>query len=249
MLAYLDQVGRYRHGSSVRPLDDAERERVDAAFERYLQTIPPGRRYDRELFYEVSDVAGVSAFGIGSAGLPAYNVLVEGFSEALDDDVILSMKQANVPAVSLVAARQAAAEYFEHEGHRTVVSQRALQLHSDHLLGWTDVDGVGFVVSEISPYELDLDWDSVDEPGDMELVVETLGRATAKVHCASDADSDQDLVDFQTERAVLDSVHGREDEFTRSIVDFGVEYAAQVRADHAHFVDAFREGDIGVAAT
>ena len=35
-----------------------------------------------------------------SAGLPAYNVLVEGYSQALDNDVVLSMKQANIPAVS-----------------------------------------------------------------------------------------------------------------------------------------------------
>lgn len=31
---------------------------------------------------------------------PGYNVLVEGHSQALDNDVVLSMKQANVPAVS-----------------------------------------------------------------------------------------------------------------------------------------------------
>ena len=41
---------------------------------------------------------GKSGFGIGSAGLPAYNVLVEGYSQALDNDVVLSMKQANIPA-------------------------------------------------------------------------------------------------------------------------------------------------------
>ena len=44
-------------------------------------------------------------------------------------------------------------KYFEHEGHRTVVSQRALQVHTDPLLGYTEVDGVGYVVSEVSPYE------------------------------------------------------------------------------------------------
>ena len=29
------------------------------------------------------------------AGLPAYNVLIEGFNQALENDVVLSMKQAN----------------------------------------------------------------------------------------------------------------------------------------------------------
>ena len=71
-----------------------------AAFRAYLDTIPQSKRFDRELFYELRDVVGKSGFGIGSAGLPAYNVLVEGYSQALDNDVVLSMKQANIPAVS-----------------------------------------------------------------------------------------------------------------------------------------------------
>ena len=74
-----------------------------SAFERYLESIPETKRFDRALFYELHDVVGKSGFGIGSAGLPAYNVLVEGFSQALDNDVVLSMKQANVPAVSSVS--------------------------------------------------------------------------------------------------------------------------------------------------
>ena len=77
-------------------------------------------------------------FGIGSAGLPAYNLLVEGYSQALDNDVVLSMKQANVPAVSRFVDTEEVDDYFDHEGHRTVVSQRALQVHTDPMLGYTD---------------------------------------------------------------------------------------------------------------
>ena len=81
--------------------------------------------------------SGKSGFGIGSAGLPAYNVLVEGYSQALDNDVVLSMKQANIPAVSRFVDTSEVDAYFEHEGHRTAVSQRALQVHTDPLLGHT----------------------------------------------------------------------------------------------------------------
>jgi len=105
-------------------------------------------------------------------------------------------------------------------------------------------------VSEVSPYELDLDWSDLNEPDEMALVVESLGRASAKVHCASDEDSDQDLVEFQVENAIADVLDGRRDEFTADIVDFGIDYAGRVRRDHAQFVSAFREGEIGgVTAT
>jgi len=240
---------RFVEDSSTRRLPRAERTRVEAAFAAYLETIPQSKRFDRELFYELRDVVGKSGFGIGSAGLPAYNILVEGYSQALDNDVVLSMKQANIPAVSRFVDTTEVDAYFDHEGHRTAVSQRALQVHTDPLLGHTQINGVGFVVSEVSPYEVDLDWAEINEPDDMRSVVDLLGRATAKIHCASDEDSQQDLVDFQVEEAIATSLKGRRNEFVSWVCDWGIAYAETVRTDHALFVDAFREGQVGIAAT
>ena len=240
---------RFVESPTIRRLSKTEHGKVARAFEGYLDTIPEDRRSDRALFYEVLDIVGKSGFGIGSAGLPAYNVLVQGWSQALEDDVLLSMKQANVPAVSRYAEHDSIEAYFENEGHRTVVSQRALQVHTDPLLGHTSLDGKGYVVAEVSPYEVDLDWSGLIEPDEIAAVVELLGRATAKIHCASDEDSDQDLVDFQVEQAVADCVEGRRRELVDWVTDFGLGYADQVREDHALFVEAFRSGEIGVAAT
>ncbi|GAA2118940.1 DUF2252 domain-containing protein [Nocardioides bigeumensis] len=244
-----DGVRMFAPDDTMRRLDRKERAAVVAAFDGYLETIPEDKRFDRDLFYELRDVVGKSGFGIGSAGLPAYNLLVEGFSQALDNDVVLSMKQANIPAVSRFVDSETVDAYFEHEGHRTVVSQHALQAHTDPLLGYTQMKGVGYVVSEISPYEIDLDWSELHEPVEIAQVVDLLGRATAKIHCASDEDSEQDLVDFQVEEAIAASVQGRRREFVSWLTDFGLTYAGQVREDHALFVEAFRQGKVGVAAT
>ena len=244
-----DGLRTLRDDSSVRHLAKTETKKVVAAFQRYLDTIPDDKRFDRDLFYELRDVVGKSGFGIGSAGLPAYNVLVEGFSQALDNDVVLSMKQANIPAVSRFVDSATVDAYFENEAHRTVVSQRALQVHTDPLLGYTTLDGVGYVVSEVSPYEVDLDWSDLTEPDDIAEVVDLLGRATAKIHCASDEDSEQDLVDFQVEEVIAGSLEGRRREFTTWLTDWGMAYSTRVRDDHALFVEAFRDGEIGVSAT
>ena len=193
---------RFRELPGVVRLDDDERAKVEAAFERYLDTIPEAQRF-RGIAYDVKDVIAKTGFGIGSAGLPSYTVLIEGFNQALDNDVVLSMKQGNVAAPSRVVDDREVHEYFEHHGHRTAVSQRALQAHADPLLGYTDIDGVGFVVSELSPYEADLDWSELTEPDELAEVIEQLGQAVAKVHCVSDTDSDQSLVDFQTEDAIV----------------------------------------------
>ncbi len=239
----------FTEDASVRRLAKRERAAVEKAFAAYLETIPESKRFDRDLFYDLRDVVAKSGFGIGSAGLPAYNLLVEGFSQALDNDVVLSMKQANVPALSKFVDSAAVEQYFEHEGHRTAVSQRALQVHTDPLLGYAEMDGIGYVVSELSPYEVDLDWENITEPDEIAAVVNLLGRATAKVHCASDEDSEQDLVQFQVEAAIVASLKGRRRDFTDHVVDFALSYAKTVRRDHALFVDAFRSGRVGIAAT
>jgi uncharacterized protein (DUF2252 family) len=241
-----DYARRFRGAPGVRRLDDAEREQVEQAFSDYLQTIPESKRLG-SLTYALKDVVGKSGFGIGSAGLPAYNLLVEGHTEALENDVVLTMKQGNVAAPSRVVDDERAAATFLHHGHRTALSQRALQAHSDPWLGWTELRDVGFVVSEYSPYEADLDWSSLTEPDELAEVLEQLGRATAKVHCVSDVDDEQTpLVDFQVEDAVREVVAGREDELVEELTAFALDYSQRAREDHALFVNAFRAGKGGM---
>jgi uncharacterized protein (DUF2252 family) len=234
---------RFRLGPGVRELDDAEREKVQVAYEAYLETIPEAKRF-RSLTYQVKDIVGRQGFGIGSAGLPAYNILVEGPTQALENDVVLSMKQGNVAAPSRIVQDERIERYFKHHGHRTAVSQRALQAHADPWLGYTEMDGVGFVVSELSPYVEDLDWSDFTEPEEMAPALNYLGRATAKVHCVADEDSDPTIVGFQTEDEIVEAVGGNEEEFVKEMVDFGRGYSEIARDDHRLFVDAFRNGQI-----
>jgi Uncharacterized protein conserved in bacteria (DUF2252) len=76
----------------------------------------------------------------------------------------------------------------------------------------------------------------------MAPVLAQLGRATAKVHCVGDVDSDHTLVDFQTEEAIVAMIGGRREEFVADLVDFAHSYARRTQEDHRLFVDAFRAG-------
>ncbi|KRE62763.1 DUF2252 domain-containing protein [Nostocoides sp. Soil756] len=239
-----DYRRRFADVGGVRRLEADEEERVRAAFAAYLDTLPPQHR--GTVTFDVLDVVGRSGFGIGSAGLPAYSVLIEGFTQALDNDVVLSMKQGNVAAPSRVVHDERGAAYFDHHGHRTAISQRALQAHADRFLGWTSLEGaegtVGYVVSQVSPYEADLSWDEVSEPADLEVLLPQLGRATAKIHCVADSESDQDLVSVSVEDAVGSSVGGDGDALVSTMVEFARDYSRRAREDHRLFVDAFRGG-------
>ncbi len=246
-----DHRRRFADGSGVRRLAEPEYAHVTEAFGAYRDTVPKGKVVG-PVAYDVLDLVGKTGFGIGSAGLPAYNVLIEAFSQALDNDVVLTLKQGNVAAPSRVVHDERLASAFEHHGHRTAVSQRALQAHSDRFLGWTSIDTgagpVGFVVSEYSPYEADLEWDGVDEPDELRVLVEQLGRATAKVHCVSDSDTEGGVVRVQVEEAVARSIGGDVDGLVTDMRRFAHAYAGRAREDHRLFVDAFRAGAFAAVA-
>uniref|UniRef100_A0AAU3H1X6 DUF2252 domain-containing protein n=1 Tax=Streptomyces sp. NBC_01401 TaxID=2903854 RepID=A0AAU3H1X6_9ACTN len=224
-------------------LDAATRYKVLAAFDGYLETLPDSS-LTRPDSYRVKDVVGRRGIGIGSAGLPSYNILLEGGSDALENDVVIYLRQARTPAVSRHITDAAVRDHFQHEGHRTVVSQRALQARADPWLGWTELDGAGQLVAEISPYAVDLDWSDIDEPEEIAAVVADLGRATATMHAAADDGSGRSLVPFSTERAIDAAVAADEEGFAELLVDFAHSYGARARADHQIFVDLFRNGRI-----
>ena len=233
---------RFADAPGVRRLEGDEQAEVRAAYEAYLDTIPAVKRR-HSVSYTVKDVVARTGFGIGSAGLPAYNLLIEGRTQALENDVVLSMKQANVAAPSRVVRDARLRDVFDHHGHRTAVSQRALQAHADPWLGWAQLRGVGQVVKELSPYEADIEWEGIAEPDEILPLLEHLGEATAKIHCVSDADSEQTLVDFQVEQAIAGAV-GDDDAFVDWLADFAAAYGRLARDDHRLFVDAFRNGEI-----
>lgn len=103
------------------PVDEETRQLVEAAFQDYLTTLPAVSTVQ----HKIKDFALRTGIGIGSAGLPSYNMLLEGHTQALENDVILYMKQAQVPAVARHVTDEKVHGYFKHQGHRTAESQRA----------------------------------------------------------------------------------------------------------------------------
>jgi uncharacterized protein (DUF2252 family) len=233
-----DYERRFSVVDGVYEIDDATRATVTEAFQRYLTTLPERR----SVASNIKDIVLRKGVGIGSAGLPSYNLLLEGHTEALENDVIIYMKQAQVPAVARWIDDDRVRAYFQHQGHRTAESQRALQAHADSWLGYTELGGVGQLVAEVSPYAADLDWSDVNEPDELTGVIADLGRAVARMHSVADDESSHDLVDFSTEEAIVAAVDKDEAGFVAHLVDFAHRYGDQAREDHQDFVDVFRNG-------
>ena len=188
---------------------------------------------------------GRRGIGIGSAGLPSYNILLEGHSDALENDLVIYMKQAQTPAVSRHITDPEIRGYFQHEGHRTVISQRALQAHADPWLGWTELNGTGQLVAEVSPVRgrprlVGPRRPRRDHPG------RRRPRPGHRHHARGGGRRERPLPGAVLHRAR----HRRRDrQRTRRasrelLVDFAHEYGAATRRDHQIFVDLFRNGRI-----
>ncbi|MEV4345444.1 DUF2252 domain-containing protein [Actinoplanes sp. NPDC049596] len=234
-----DYERRFALLDGVFETDEATDAAVTAAFEQYLGTLPQATR---PVASHIKDIKLRKGVGIGSAGLPSYNLLLEGHTQALENDVVIYMKQAQVPAVARWVDDERVRAYFEHQGHRTAESQHALQAHADPWVGYTTLDGVGQLVAEVSPYAADLDWADVNELEELTGVVADLGRAVARMHSVADDESTHDLVDFSTEEAIVAAVDKDEAGFVRHLVEFAHRYGDQAREDHQDFVDVFRNG-------
>ncbi|MFG1660499.1 DUF2252 domain-containing protein [Micromonospora chersina] len=233
---------RFSLGDGVYEIDAATREQVCAAFQDYLGTLPAGSARLRPVSANIKDVVLRKGVGIGSAGLPSYNLLLEGHTQALENDVVIYMKQAQVPAVARHIDDERVRSYFRHQGHRTAESQRALQAHADPWLGFTELDGAGQLVAEVSPYAADLDWADVNEPEELAGVLTDLGRAVARMHSVADDESSHDLVDYSTEEAIVAVVDADAEGFVDYLIDFAHTYGIRAREDHQLFVDLFRNG-------
>lgn len=239
----IDGDRRFKDNKLFIKLSDADKLKVEAALAEYYETIPK-RKKRSNMTYQVKDIARRKGLGIGSAGLKIISILLEGETEALENDILISMKTALPSAAAQYVNDEKVKAYFKHEGHRTAISQRALQAHADPFLGYTSLDGTGMFVTEISPYTADLDWSNINDMDELVQLVTDLGRCIAKIHCVSDDDSDQTLINYSTEQAINDVLDGREAEFVDYMVTFGEQYADCVRTDHRLFVDAFRNKQI-----
>ena len=207
---------RFAPGGGSIELDAATRYKVLAAFDGYLETLPESS----------PDPPGLVP-GQGRRGPPRHRHRLgracprttscwRAHSDALENDVVIYMKQAQTPAVSRHITDPAVRDYFQHEGHRTVISQRALQAHADPWLGWTELDGAGQLVAEVSPYAVDLDWSRHRRPGG-----DRGGRRRPGPGHGHDARGGGRrerplLVPFSTERAIDAAIAADEDGFARA---------------------------------
>ncbi|MFH9608477.1 DUF2252 domain-containing protein [Streptomyces sp. NPDC017448] len=209
----------------LRRVPDAEAAAVAAGLGGYLSTVSEDR-VPLLARYAIHDVA-FRVVGTGSVGTRSYVVLL---LDHRGEPLILQVKEArpsvlapHLPAVGFDVPETA------HEGRRVVLGQKRMQVVSDILLGWADVDGRQYQVRQFRNRKGSVDpaalpADQVDDYGRM------TGALLARAHAHS------------ADPRLLAGYCGKNDELDEAVAAFAVTYADRTEADHAELVRAVKAG-------
>jgi uncharacterized protein (DUF2252 family) len=209
-------------------LEAADADRIAAALDAYLPTLPP--HWARVLAgYSLVDIAH-KVVGVGSVGLRAYVALCEGSSP--DDVVFLQMKQARRSVVARFVHGDAA--WHVHQGQRVVEYQQALQTVSDPLLGWTTVGEHQFYVRQFRDMKGAITVDGIDSSA-LADYAGICGFLLAKAHARTSGAS------------MISGYLGSGDKADRAMCRFARVYADQTERDHQALVGAAQRGEIPMA--
>ncbi len=183
---------------------------IIASLKPYRDSLLPERRHFLDQFRPI-DVA-FKVVGTGSIGLRDYVVYLEG--NGPDDPLFLQIKQ----EVASCYAPYLPAPGKQHKGLRVALGQRAMQLQSDPMLGWTTLDKRDYLVRQLNDHKATLDVTLLDEPALLDYA-HVCGEMLARGHARSG------------NARTLAGYLGNGKQFHQAILDFAVAYAEQTTAD------------------
>jgi len=207
-------------------LRDEDFERFHVLFNTYRDTLQDNRRHVLE-DYRFRDAAR-KVVGVGSVGLRAYVLLLEGRGDP--DPLFLQVKQ----AVSSVMTPYLGRSGYERHGQRVVVGQRLMQAVSDPFLGWAPFAERDFYVRQLR----DMKGQAGPAKSAHVFLANTAlcGETLARAHARS------------VEPALLSGYLGQTGGgFVKAIGIFARKYADRSERDHEGFVDAIGGGEVPVA--
>ncbi len=208
-------------------VSERDSELIAAALDEYLTTLAPHWR--RVLGgYTLVDTAH-KVVGVGSVGLRAYVVLLEGSGP--EDVLFLQLKQARRSVLAAHVHGESA--WHAHQGQRVVEYQQALQTVSDPLLGWTTVAERQYYVRQFRNMKGTIPLDAID-PAALADYAGIVGHLLAKGHARTSGAS------------MIAGYAGRSEKLERAMAHFARAYADQTEADHAELVRAVRRGAVPV---
>jgi uncharacterized protein (DUF2252 family) len=209
----------------------AEKQQVVAALREYRQSLLPERQHILAQYRPV-DVC-FKVVGTGSVGTRDYCVYLEGNGEA--DPLFLQMKEEVGSAYLPYLNGMDNAGALGHKGRLVAEGQRAMQMQSDPLLGWTTMAKREYLVRQLNDHKASIE---VDELKGEALIAyaEVCGELLARGHARSG--------DVQ----LIMGYVGRSPQVGEAMANFALAYADQTEADWQRLRNSRRARNAASAA-
>ena len=177
----------------------------------------------------LTDVAH-KVVGVGSVGLRAWILLLEGGLEA--EALLLQAKQAEISALADYAGQS---EYV-NQGERVVAGQRLMQATSDICLGWVraespDGGNEDYYLRQLRDWKMSAEIETM-RPQSMDIYARLCGWTLARAHARSG------------DRIAIAAYLGNSTKFDNAVADFANTYAEQNDKDHAALASAVATGRV-----
>jgi uncharacterized protein (DUF2252 family) len=196
----------------LRPVTGAEALTVLNALPKYVESLLPERRH---FFTQYRPIAvGFKVVGTGSVGLRDYCIYLEG--NGVGDPLFLQIKEETKSAYAAYLPQPKPRP--ENDGQRAADGQRAMQLSSDPLLGWTHFEGRSYLVRQLNDHKASVDIATLKSAGLCAYAL-VCGEMLARGHARSG------------DARMIAGYIGSGSRFRQSIRSFATAYAAQTVAD------------------
>ena len=203
--------------------DDAAQRVIAKMFDEYKSGLLIDRAHLLARYHWID--AGHKVVGVGSVGLLAFVLLLQGRDE--NDLLVLQIKQ----AVTSVLEPYTSPSAYPTHGERVVAGQRIIQATTDAFLGFTEGPDRSYYVRQLRDMKWSPDPLSLSQ-GAYETYAGLCGAALARAHARS-GDS-----------VAIASYMGTSDSFDNAIQEFSSGYTEQTLVDFATYTQAIASGAV-----
>jgi uncharacterized protein (DUF2252 family) len=193
---------------------------IDSLASYATSLLPERQRFFAQ--YRVVDVA-FKVVGTGSVGLRDFVLYMQG--NGPKDPLFLQIKE---ETASAYAPYLPAAVHTGHNGRRVVEGERAMQLQSDPLLGWTTIEDRDYLVRQLNDHKASIDLEDLKASGLMEYAGVS-GEILARGHARGG------------DCLALAGYLGRGSRFEASVLQFATDYADQTEKDWKALVKSMKK--------
>lgn len=219
------------------PISSSEWSDVQSGWNNYLTSLGTFYTSKPASYFTIKDKVKRLNSGLGSQGVKKYYFLIQGNSSSTSDDILLEIKEQNLPALFLEGSTTQTNynTWFTSHANRSKTALRALIVNADNFSGAINASK-SYLVRKMSPYKFGFEPKDFSSKTDFNNYMKYAARAIAYAHSRSDNDYSATYVNYNFESSALNAISVWS--ATKSTIrDLGESYANQVEIDYSYFVN------------